>query len=229
MYPISTIRGFKNFTVGPKDPVTGTNEGGNKAFYIQSEILFPLYDPLRLRGLVFFDTGNAFGENQSFSWDVKYGAGVGIHFNSPMGNIQLAWGFNLNPQPGERKQVLYFSAGFDARMLVGQWGAEQRASADSAVEGRLWEVDGQTRYGDSRLRGALAREAPRVAQWAYRQRGWRQHGIGQVQQQLHFWPIRPVRNVDCNLPASRQPAQRGLPAAEVRPPRCLPPRRSWCS
>jgi len=108
---IGTIRGFKNFTVGPTDPVTGTNEGGNKAFYIQSEILFPLYDPLRLRGLVFFDTGNAFGESQSFQWDVKYGAGVGIHFNSPMGNIQLAWGFNLNPQPGERSQVLYFTAG----------------------------------------------------------------------------------------------------------------------
>jgi outer membrane protein insertion porin family len=106
---INTIRGFKNFTVGPT--VNGTNEGGNKAFYIQNEILFPIYEPLRLRGLVFFDTGNAFGESQSLSWDVKYGAGVGIHFNSPLGNIRLEWGFNLNPQPGERKQVLYFSAG----------------------------------------------------------------------------------------------------------------------
>jgi outer membrane protein insertion porin family len=108
---ITSIRGYKNFTVGPQDPVTLTNEGGNKAFYIQSEILFPLYQPLRLRGLVFFDLGNAFGESQSLSWKVQYGTGVGIHFNSPLGNIQLAWGFPLNPRPGDRKQVLYFSAG----------------------------------------------------------------------------------------------------------------------
>jgi outer membrane protein insertion porin family len=108
---INTIRGYKNFTVGPLDPVTLTNEGGNKAFYIQNEILFPLYEPLRLRGLVFFDMGNAFGESQSLSWNVQYGTGVGIHFNSPLGNIQLAWGFPLNPRGVDRKQVLYFSAG----------------------------------------------------------------------------------------------------------------------
>jgi outer membrane protein insertion porin family len=108
---INTIRGFKNFTVGPIDPTTGTNEGGNKAFYIQNEILFPIYDPLRLRGLVFFDTGNAFGELQGFSWNVKYGVGVGIHFNSPLGNIRLEWGFPINRTEQERGQVLYFSAG----------------------------------------------------------------------------------------------------------------------
>ncbi len=62
-----------------------------------------------------------------------------------------------------RKQVLYFSAGFDARMLVGQWGAEQRASADSVLEGRIWEVDGRTRYGDNRLRDGLARVTKSLA------------------------------------------------------------------
>jgi VWFA-related protein len=55
-----------------------------------------------------------------------------------------------------RKQILYFSAGFDSRLLIGQRGAEQRAAADSVVEGRLWEVDGATRYGDSRLVSALS-------------------------------------------------------------------------
>ena len=106
---INTIRGYKNFTVGPT--VNGTNEGGNKAFYIQNEVLFPIYEPLRLRGLVFFDTGNAFGEFQDFSWNVKYGVGVGIHFNSPLGNIRLEWGFPINRTEQEKGQVLYFSAG----------------------------------------------------------------------------------------------------------------------
>lgn len=106
----NSIRGFKNFTVGPKDPA-GVAKGGNKAFFIQNEILFPLYEPLKMRGVVFFDTGNAFDELSNFEWDVEYGAGVGIRFVSPLGAIRLDWGFNLNPQPGEKKQVLYFSAG----------------------------------------------------------------------------------------------------------------------
>lgn len=54
-----------------------------------------------------------------------------------------------------RKQVLYFSAGFDARLLVGERGSEQRTSSDSLVAGRLWEVDGFSRYGDSNLRQVL--------------------------------------------------------------------------
>jgi len=55
-----------------------------------------------------------------------------------------------------RKQILYFSAGFDSRLLIGQQGAEQRTASNSIVEGRLWEVDGATRYGDSRLVEALS-------------------------------------------------------------------------
>jgi VWFA-related protein len=51
-----------------------------------------------------------------------------------------------------RKQVLYFSAGFDSRLLTGQTGEEQRTAAQSSYTGSLWEIDGATRFGDSRLR-----------------------------------------------------------------------------
>ena len=54
-----------------------------------------------------------------------------------------------------RKQVLYFSAGFDARLLSGESGSEQRMSGESLAAGRLWEVDGFSRFGDSNLRQAL--------------------------------------------------------------------------
>ena len=54
-----------------------------------------------------------------------------------------------------RKQVVYFSAGFDSRVLVGEEGSDQREAARSIAEGRLWEVDGQNRYGDMRVREAL--------------------------------------------------------------------------
>jgi VWFA-related protein len=54
-----------------------------------------------------------------------------------------------------RKQLVYFSAGFDGRLLAGQWGSEQRDAAEAVMRGRIWDVDGETRYGDSRLRDGL--------------------------------------------------------------------------
>ncbi len=55
-----------------------------------------------------------------------------------------------------RKQLLYFSGGFDSRFLVGEAGYEQETTNLSIEQGRLWEVDGQARYGDARLRERLA-------------------------------------------------------------------------
>jgi outer membrane protein insertion porin family len=111
----NTIRGFKNFTISPKDPTTGGETGGNKAYFVNAEVIFPVYDPLRLRGVVFFDAGNNLDETSSlsdlFTQKPRMAAGIGIRFNSPMGAIRLDWGFNLDPQPGERKQVLTFTAG----------------------------------------------------------------------------------------------------------------------
>ena len=54
-----------------------------------------------------------------------------------------------------RKQVLYFSAGFDSRLLVGQTGSEQQNASESIARGALWEVDGNVRYGDARVRDLL--------------------------------------------------------------------------
>src|SRR5207245_9607433 len=59
-----------------------------------------------------------------------------------------------------RKQILYFSAGFDSRLLVGQTGSEQQNAAASSARGALWAVDGNARYGDAGvpdLRGGLPR------------------------------------------------------------------------
>lgn len=55
-----------------------------------------------------------------------------------------------------RKQVLFFSAGFDSRLLVGEEGHDRETTALSIAEGRLWEVDGLARHGDSRLRELFA-------------------------------------------------------------------------
>jgi outer membrane protein insertion porin family len=107
----NTIRGYENFSISPRSPITGGETGGNKAYWINAEVLFPLYEPLRLRGVVFVDMGNAFDELQDFSWTVKYGAGVGVRFISPVGAIRLEVGFPLNPGPFDDAYEIIFSAG----------------------------------------------------------------------------------------------------------------------
>ena len=110
----STVRGFKNFTLGPKD-ANGGYTGGNKAWFTNAEMYFPISEAAKLRGVIFFDTGQNLNETSSFdqlfSTKPGMGAGMGLRFNSPLGNIALDWGFNLSPQPGQKTQVLYFSAG----------------------------------------------------------------------------------------------------------------------
>ena len=108
---INSIRGFRNYTVGPKDPVSEGPLGGNKAFFLNHEILFPLYDPLKMRGLVFFDLGNAFEESQGFQWSVRYSVGIGVRLVSPLGAIRVEIGTPLDRKQGEKRVVIHFSAG----------------------------------------------------------------------------------------------------------------------
>jgi outer membrane protein insertion porin family len=112
----NTIRGFSNFSISPTDPAGGDGKtGGNKAYFVNTELIFPLYEAMRLRGVVFFDVGNNLDERNRW-WDLwteepRMGAGIGVRFNSPLGAIRLDWGFNLNRRENERSQVLHFTAG----------------------------------------------------------------------------------------------------------------------
>jgi outer membrane protein insertion porin family len=111
----NSVRGFKNMTISPIDPKYESYEGGNKAFYVNTELIYPLLEQMRLRGVVFFDIGNNLGEKNDFadlfSTKPRMGAGLGIRFISPMGAIRLEYGFNLDREQGERFGVIHFTAG----------------------------------------------------------------------------------------------------------------------
>jgi hypothetical protein len=62
-----------------------------------------------------------------------------------------------------RKQILYFSAGFDSKALIGATGSEMRTTSEALVEGRIYEVDSDRRYGDQGLRGMLAKAARSIS------------------------------------------------------------------
>jgi outer membrane protein insertion porin family len=107
---INSIRGFETRTVGPKDASTGDLIGGNTMFAANIEYLFPLIPEQNIRGLLFFDAGNAYKGRIDFS-DVRTAAGTGIRWFSPLGPLRLELGFNLDPQTGESSSQWDFAIG----------------------------------------------------------------------------------------------------------------------
>lgn len=108
---INSLRGFRYGYVGPKDPNTGDYVGGTKELIMNAEYIFPLVPESKLKGVVFFDAGNVYGSGENFASDLRYDAGAGIRWLSPVGPLRLEWGYNLDSKEGERKSVLEFTIG----------------------------------------------------------------------------------------------------------------------
>ncbi len=108
---INSLRGFEWGDVGPKnrkDEIVG----GYKYVVMNFELLFPLMEKVGLRGVLFFDAGNAYRENEDIDvTDIRTDAGLGVRWNSPLGPLRIEWGYNLDPEPGEDNYQWQFSAG----------------------------------------------------------------------------------------------------------------------
>ena len=118
---IGTIRGFMGNSVGPKDVNTGTFLGGSKRVVGNVQLYFPFPGTQRERSLrmfVFADAGQVFGYNgagninPNFDFgDLRYSAGIGLAWLSPMGPLQLVYAKPLNTKPGDNTQVFQFQVG----------------------------------------------------------------------------------------------------------------------
>lgn len=120
-----TVRGFEFRRLGPLDEV-GNPIGGVSSVMFSMELQFPLFK--MVKGVVFFDGGNVFasdldntrilengklvtsGKNFDIT-DLRYGAGVGLRMNTPMGPLALDIGWNLDPFPFEKGSVVHFDVG----------------------------------------------------------------------------------------------------------------------
>ena len=117
---INTVRGYETRTLGPREnvydgqgniinsePIGGTNE-----FVSQNEFIFPIVQSLGLRGVVFFDAGNAFLQKDGIDFgNLRYGVGAGVRWLSPFGPLRIEYGVPLNISEGERKSSILFSFG----------------------------------------------------------------------------------------------------------------------
>ena len=123
---INSIRGFADRSVGPRVPSNcsvpegGTESvckdtdvvGGDKAMVFNTELLFPIMEQYGIRGVAFFDMGNAFNDSQGFSFgDLRKSVGAGVRWMSPFGPLRVELGFPLNKKPDDETSVLGFSIG----------------------------------------------------------------------------------------------------------------------
>ncbi len=86
--------------------------GGNKMALVNFELQFPISEDLGLTGILFFDMGNAFAENESINLaDLRMGTGAGAQWFSPFGPIVVYLGFPLDKLEDEDASVFEFSFG----------------------------------------------------------------------------------------------------------------------
>jgi outer membrane protein insertion porin family len=100
---MSSLRGFKSRTVSPvsQNNLTGiVYLGGDKANYGNMELTFPLLQEAGVKGVTFFDYGNAYAENKKMFSSFLMGYGAGIRWASPIGPLRLEYGIPINPRAG---------------------------------------------------------------------------------------------------------------------------------
>jgi len=95
----SSLRGFKFRRVGPRVPTDDGDYviiGGTQEFLFTAEYIIPLLPEAGLKGVLFFDMGNAFNDNEGLSFDprdLRRDVGLGVRWVSPLGPLRLDVGF----------------------------------------------------------------------------------------------------------------------------------------
>ena len=98
---MNSVRGFDWRGIHAIDE-NGDEIGGEKFVQFNFEILIPVVKKQGLVGVLFYDTGNVYGKDESMSLSgLRQSAGYGIRWFSPIGPIRLENGYILDPKEGE--------------------------------------------------------------------------------------------------------------------------------
>jgi len=111
---LGSVRVFEQNSLGVIDP-TGAFIGGTRKMNANSELYIPvpgMGNDKSLRFFWFFDIGNAWGDDQSITWDsLRASTGLGISWVSPLGPLKLSYGTPVMSQGTDRIQPFQFQIG----------------------------------------------------------------------------------------------------------------------
>ena len=108
---VNSVRGFKTFTIGPKD-TNGDPRGGSRRLIGNAELLFPfpgLEKDRSVRMSAFLDAGMV-DDTYNFS-SFRYSTGLGVLWVSPLGPLKVSVALPLAAESGDRKQRFQFTIG----------------------------------------------------------------------------------------------------------------------
>ena len=112
---LQNVRGFRDYSLGPRDPVTGNRLGGARKLTGSAELVFPppmALDSKSVRMSAFVDAGNVFGNDQAVELgQLRASYGVSLIWISPVGALRFSWALPLRSQPEDITQRFQFSIG----------------------------------------------------------------------------------------------------------------------
>jgi len=108
---INTMRGFVFGKAGPVVPNIYTVVGAAKQLIFNFDYIFTVSADAKLNGVIFFDYGKGFDDNEKLSLNLREAVGIEGRWISPFGPLRVAYGLNLAPRQGERQGVFEFTIG----------------------------------------------------------------------------------------------------------------------
>jgi len=108
---VSSVRGFKSYTIGPKD-INGDPTGGPRKVQGNVELLFPfpgLQNDRSVRLSAFVDSGLV-GNTINFDL-LRASTGLGLLWVSPIGPLKISFGWPIRYESGDKLQKFQFTIG----------------------------------------------------------------------------------------------------------------------
>jgi len=108
---VNSVRGYKSYTVGPKDS-SGQPRGGSAKLVANVELFFPfpgLQNDRSVRMGYFVDAGMV---DDTFDFSkTRYSTGLSLLWISPLGPLKVSAAKAIQSQPGDEKEVFQFTIG----------------------------------------------------------------------------------------------------------------------
>lgn len=126
----ASVRGWNFGQVGPlwvvpdhvRKDWMGDAIGAKKAFFVNTELIFPLVESQSMKGIIFYDGGSGWdtpGANtiaperlKNNKFDYRHSIGIGLRVLNPQ-PINVYWGFKLDKRKGETLNEVHFSTAVD--------------------------------------------------------------------------------------------------------------------